>query len=454
MRVDCRELCVFLGISCLLALGCTPDSEPIASVDPGPRPLLGRSAPLEPTPSRDVVVPPVVESTRAAAPLTSSAVKPAEDWPCWRGPAHDNLASSARPPLTWSKTEHVLWRTPLPGRAHSSPIVVGDRVYVTTAVEESQTIALVALDRATGQVRWETPLHVGGFVHKHQKNSHASPTPACDGQRIYSTALIKSAIWVTAVDLTGRVVWQVEAGPFQSHHGYGASPIVYRDLVLVCGDGKGEGFVAGLKASDGSRVWSTPRHTGPSHATPLLATLGGSEHLLLCGRDRVDSYDPATGRPRWSVEGSTEETANTMAAGEGLAFASGGWPNAVLEAFDPANGTRKWKREIKVYVPSLLVHAGRLYALGDNGVLRCLDAATGEEKWSKRLGGDFSSSPILAGDAIYATNETGKTYVFRPGDKYEPLAENDLGEPCFATPVPVGERLFLRTGAAVYCLGE
>jgi outer membrane protein assembly factor BamB len=378
----------------------------------------------------------------------------ADDWPWWRGPQGDNHAQGPLPPTTWSETENVLWKAEVPGRGHASPCIWGDSVYIAAADEKQETQSLLCYDRETGKLRWTCEIHRDGFMHAHSKNSQASPTPACDGERVFTAFLSEGGLWVTAVDRKGKIVWQTQAGPFSSQHGYGGSPVIYKSLVIVSGDNQGQGYVAALHRQSGEIAWRTARDNGPSYGTPVLASIGGREQLLLSGQKKVVSYDPATGRENWTSPGPAEVTANTVAWNDELIFAGGGYPETGMMAIDGAAGRRvAWQKDFKAYVPSPLAVGERLFVMQDNGVARCLNAKTGEEIWTKRLGGNFTASPILAGDAIFVPDEDGLMHVFRAADGYETIAENNLRDGGFASPVICGGHLYLRTSHHLYCIG-
>lgn len=386
------------------------------------------------------------------------------DWPWWRGPDLDGKSRDRAAPTTWSRTENVAWKTDVPGRGHASPIVVGSQIFLTTADEQGQKQLILAFDRKTGKELWSTVAHEGGFMAKHGKNSHASATPACDGERVYSVFINRTGLHVTATDLDGKIAWQTEAGSFGSEHGYGSSPVLYKSLVIVLGDNRTSCFVAALDRQTGKVVWRTDRKTTGKHgsyATPIVARVAGKQQLLISGMESTTSYDPGTGKQVWTCFGPAEVTACTPAFSDQLVFSSGGYPEKELLAIR-ANGTGDitrshvaWRTGKGVtYVPSPIYHAGLLYVVSDDGVTTCFDGKTGKENWKGRLQGNFSSSPVLAGNLLYVTNEAGKTYVFKAGPKFEIVAQNDLGNSGFATPAICGGQIFLRTEHALYCVGK
>jgi outer membrane protein assembly factor BamB len=234
--------------------------------------------------------------------------------------------------------------------------------------------------------------------------------------------------------------------------------------VIVTADNKQGGAIAALNREDGEIVWRRDRPKTPNYPSPIPITIGGKEQILLTGCEKTVSYDPATGKTLWEMEGATTECVTSTITDGVHIFTSGGYPkNHVAAVVADGSGKVAWENNTKVYVPSLLVRDGHLYGVTDNGVAICWNSATGEELWKHRLSGNFSSSPVLVGDVIYVTNEAGRTFVFRATpEKAEPLAENQLGDEAFATPTICGGRIYLRhatTGAngreeTLYCIGE
>lgn len=374
----------------------------------------------------------------------------ATDWPWWRGPQRNGIAPrSARPPLRWSASQNLFWKTPLPGRGHSSPTVVGARVFLTTADEVDKKQLALCFDRSNGKLLWQVELHQGGFDHNNKKNSFASSTIACDGKRLFVVFWNHGAIWTTALDLDGKQLWQVKVADFVSHQGYSSSPAIYQNLVLVAADSKGAGnsCLVALDQQTGKVIWQVKRPKMPNYVSPTIFQVAGKDQLFMAGCDLMSGFDPRTGRVIWECAGSTTECVGTVVTTEGLVFASGGYPKHETLCVR-ADGSREilWRNRVKVYVPSLLADRGYLYAVTDNGVTYCWQARTGKEMWKGRLAGGFSSSPILAGGLIYITSEQGETFVFRPNpQRLEIIAKNSLGEGVFSSPVFSGVDLFLRT---------
>ena len=242
-------------------------------------------------------------------------------------------------------------------------------------------------------------------MHTHKKNSHASPTPAWDGNYVFVVFMVDDGIVVTALDKKGEIQWQKKAGPFDSKHGYGSSPLLYKSLVIVNGDNQGSGFVTALDRKTGDIVWRIDRTDNSSFASPVVAHLEGRDQLLLSGHNQVCSYDPANGKLLWKSEGPAATTANTLGWHQGLVFASGGWPEQNLMAIRAdGSGEIVWQKGIKAYVPSPLIIDGRLIVTQDANIVRCYDPKTGNELWTKRLGrkGLFGISNRCRKDCVSA----------------------------------------------------
>ncbi|MBP6783731.1 MAG: PQQ-binding-like beta-propeller repeat protein [Verrucomicrobiales bacterium] len=374
----------------------------------------------------------------------------AGDWPSWRGPNHNGVADPAQsPPLEFGLDKAVKWSADLPGRAHGSACIAGERVFIATADVEKQVQAVNAFDRTTGKPLWSTVVHEKGLTQKiNQKASWASATPACDGERIFINFLTGDAIVTTALDLDGKKLWQTKITDYLEHQGYGSSPVIHENLVIVSGDNKGAsgGAVCGLDRKTGAVIWRHARTALPNYPSPIVLEAAGKMQLFLTGIERVTSLDPLTGKVNWEIAGATTECVTTTPTDGKHIYSSGGYPKNHIAAI-AADGSGKvvWETNDRVYVPSMLIKDGHLYATMDGGVALCLDSATGAEKWKGRLGGTFSASPVLVGEKIYAVNESGDFYIFKADPTgLEILAKNKVGDEVFATPSICGGNVFLR----------
>ena len=221
----------------------------------------------------------------------------AEDWPAWRGALGDGTVNDPAAPVKWSLPDNLAWKIPLPGKGHASPIILGDRVYLVTAMEEEQTRDLICLDRATGKKLWSKVVLKSPFEGVHRLNSRASSTPSSDGERIYLSFLDRDKMFVAAYDLDGNKLWEVRPGVFSSKHGYCSSPVLWKDKVIINGDHDGPGYLVALDKKTGKTIWKTDRPNNTrSYCTPLIRTINGRNQLILSGSLCVASYDPDTGK--------------------------------------------------------------------------------------------------------------------------------------------------------------
>lgn len=394
------------------------------------------------------------EAAEAAEPVPGfSKLSAVDDWPWWRGPTRDGQAHAAcAPPTTWSDSENIAWRVPVPGRGHSSPTVVGHQIFLATADESKQVQSVLAFDRATGEPLWKTDISQGGFPETHAKNTHATATVACDGELLIASFHHHDALQVVALARDGKLVWSQSLGTFRPsrfEYGYAPSPVVYRDTVIIAAEFDGESHITALDRRTGAVAWRTPRPPMITFSTPSINVVGPRELLTLSGGDKVSCYDPTSGKPLWSIDGTTLATCGTTVWDNGIIFASGGFPRAETLAMKAADGEVLWRNRLKCYEQSMLAYRGHLYALTDNGVLYCLQADTGQEKWSERLGGPVSASPVLAGGHVYWANERGTMFVFKPNpERCEIVARNQLGDEAFASPAVSGNQLLLRVASS------
>lgn len=395
-----------------------------------------------------------------AAVLSASA----KDWPGWRGPTGDGHAAAGQAlPVAWSETEKVVWKTPLRGRGHSSPTVVGDRIYLTTATAEEQ--AVLCLDRSSGRLLWDTVVHRGQVDQgKHRLSSPAAGSVAWDGERLFVNFPNAKGVSTSALSVEGRILWQTRVTDFVMHQGFGSSPVVHGNLVLVSADNRGGGKVAGLDRATGKVVWSQDRPKTPNYTTPAVITAAGRTQVVLAGCNLVSSFDPLTGKKLWEAEGAATEECVTTAVTDGQrVFVSGGYPRSNTTAVEAdGSGRIAWQNATRVYVPSMLVREGHVYAILDAGQAVCWRADSGVEVWREKVDKDFYGSPVMAGDRIYVTNLRGVTFVLEAKPTgLKVLGQNKVGDDALASPTLCGGRIYLRaakTGPALqdylWCIGE
>ena len=406
-------------------------------------------------------------SAMALAGALSGEVSAAStgDWPGWRGPTGDGHAAAGQSvPEKWSETENVIWRAAIRGRGHSSPTVVGNQVYLTTADIASAEQVVICFDRATGKSRWETVIHRGNLdTAGHRNTSQASPSVACDGERLYVNFLNQKAVYTTALDLSGKIVWQQRVSDFTTHQGFGSSPVLQGALVLVTADHKSGGKVAGLDRRTGKIVWEQDRPKTPNYTSPSVLTAAGRVQMVVAGCNLVSSFEPSTGKKLWEIEGATEECFVTAVTDGRRVFVGGGYPKNNTTAVE-ADGSGKiaWQNGTRVYVPSMLVRDGHLYAVLDSGQAICWKSDTGDELWREKVDKDFYASPVMLGTTVYATSLRGVTSVFEATPQhFKLIAQNQLGDEAYASPVICGNRLYLRSAKKgderqeyLWCIGR
>ena len=273
-----------------------------------------------------------------------------------------------------------------------------------------------------------------------------------------------SAIYTTALDLDGQIVWRQRLSDYVIHQGYGSSPAIYDELVICSADNKSGGAVVAMDRETGEVAWRRERPEKPNYASPVIVRADGKDQLIFTGCDLVTSLDPLTGAEFWQIDGSTTECVTTAVTDGTHVFTSGGYPkNHVSAVRADGSGEVAWDINMRTYVPSMLERDGFLYLTMDAGIASCVDCNTGETMWKQRLGGVFSSSPVLVGDSIYATNEEGETFVFKADPAgFESVSQNKLGESVFATPAICGGQIFTRVAdfegdtrqEYLYCIGE
>lgn len=385
-----------------------------------------------------------------------------EDWPWWRGPTRNGHSSAQSAPTKWSESENIAWKTPIPGRGHSSPIVLGNRIFLTTAEDNKQRT--LSLDRQSGAILWDKVIHEGNLGNIHGDNTHASGTPCTDGERVFVCFQNQGAIHVSALTLEdGKILWTRNAGPTSTPFGTGSSLALWGSFVYICDDSPGagieraRGWIAAIHRGTGEFGWRTERKSGGgSYGSPVIALFDNKPHVLVTGSGSITAYDPKDGKELWSRDGLGETSANTTAIGPNMAFGSSGYSSRTIIAVR-ADGSQAWKKQGSPapYPPSMLWHDGHLYVLQDEGRLFCFAADNGEEKWSDKVNGSYYASPLLVGKHIYLCSRDGLTTVVEANpDGMIQVARNKLDAGINATPIAVGGKLFIRTDTHLYCIGK
>ncbi len=385
----------------------------------------------------------------------------AGDWPEFRGSGQQGHSDEKNLPLTWSETENIAWKTDLPGLGWSSPSIAGNRIWVTTAVkpeDKPDDIQLLAicLDRDTGEIVKSVPVFEKEKPEKiHGKNSHASPTPIIERDRVYVHFGNHGTACLTT---DGEIVWKT-ALAYNHRHGPGGSPILFHNLLIITCDGTDTQYITALNKETGDEVWKTMREEGRmAYSTPTLIDFEGQPQVITAGGEFLTTYDPATGKELWKFrypKGYSVVPRPVVA--DGIAFASSGYDSPVFYgvklggAGDVTESHLVWKTEKGApRNASPIVIGDDVYLVSDNGVACCFDVKTGKQHWQKRVGGDYSASPLHADGRIYLTNEAGLTTVLQPGHQYEVLAENQLPGRAFASLATADQAIFFRNETALY----
>ena len=392
----------------------------------------------------------------------------AENWPGWRGPRGDGTSLEKNIPTEWSATKNILWKTPIPGKGHASPIVWGDRIFLVTCEEEKQERLLHCVDRTNGKVLWKRTVVKSPLERVHRLNSRASSTPATDGTRVYVSFLDQKEMVVAAYDFTGKPAWQVRPGVFASVHGYCSSPVIWKDKLIVNGDHDGPSYIVGLDRQSGKTLWKTARaNRTRSYCVPTLFTLDGETQMVLSGDKSVASYDPDTGKNIWYLNGPTDQFVASIVYNNqaDLLFMTGGFPqHHIMGIRHDGQGVIDEQNKIAwhhrtpnwvSYVPSPIA-AGRYFLIvNDRGFASCFDAKSGQPTWAgHKLSRGAHASLVSAEGLVYFTVDDGTTYIIRPGKELDIVAENALGERVFASPAISQGKIYLKGDQHLYAIGK
>jgi len=428
------------------------------------------------------------------------AVAQAQNWPSFRGANASGVADGKPAPTAWDAVKgiNIAWKTPIPGLAHSSPVVWGDRLFITTAISSNprpyfrhglygdvdsdndlskHTWRVYCLDKRTGRILWERTAHEGvPKIKRHIKATHANSTPATNGRHVVA---FFGSEGLYCYDLDGKLLWKQDLGVLDAgwfydpdyQWGTASSPIIYKDLVIVQCDIQKGSFIAAYNIKDGKRVWHTPREEIPSWGTPTIYEGKTRVELITNATNAVRAYDPLTGKELWRLSGNPQITATTPIAGHDLIFICNSYrPNQPIYAIRPgATGDislkdGKTSNEYVVwsyqrggtYMPTPIVYGDYFYTCSNNGVVTCYNARTGERIYQQRIGdrgGAYSASPVAADGKLYFTGEDGEIFVVKAGPKYELLAANPMGEVLMATPAISDGMIFVRGQHHVFGVG-
>jgi outer membrane protein assembly factor BamB len=428
--------------------------------------------------------------------LAGQAAPSEQHWPSFRGAGARGVAEGYATPERWDLATgaNIRWSTEVPGLAHSSPVIWGDRLFVTTAVgadeaslkvglygagesvpdEGAQSFRLYCLDARTGAVLWHRVAHEGvPRIKRHPKSSHANSTPACNG-RVVVTFFGSEGLYCH--DLDGTLMWRKDLGVLNSgapghpdlQWGFASSPVIHDDLVIVQCDVQEGSFLAALDVANGETRWRTSRDEGPTWGTPTVDVRQGRAQIIVNGFRHIGGYDLRTGKELWKLEGGGDVPVPTPVVADDLVYVTNAHGRMApiyaikvdatgdLGRGDETDAVPWFKARLGNYMQTPLVYGPNLYCCRDNGVMACYDAKTGEQLYRERLGAGrsgFSASPVAADGKLYFSGEEGEIHVIRAGSDFEVIAVNDMGETCMATPAVSRGVLYFRTRSHVVAVG-
>ena len=438
-------------------------------------------------------------SLAAATALFGVFLLQAEDWPQWRGPSSRGISAEAGLPVEWTAEKGIAWKVPIAGLGVSSPVVWGDRVFVTSQIGASPVSgggshpllarddrSLAVRETAIGGSRAETSAEVtfviegfrlsdgerlfqhhapsaGELPESHEKHNLATPTPVTDGERIYA--------WfgngqLVALDMQGKPVWTrhlaQDYGTFVNNWGHGSSPTLYKDFLILLCDHESNAYLLALDKRTGKEVWRVDRGKERiSHSTPLVVPASRGDELIVNATERLDGYDPSNGELLWSFGEWRQTPIPSPVFHEGLIYLSRGYRNSDVLSIRPGGRGDVTSTHVvwrtpsgASYVPSILYYEGLLYMTNEVGVVTCADAATGQSVWKKRLEGVFFASPVAGDGKVYMTSETGDVFVLQAGREAKVLAQNSLGERLIASPAISQGRILFRSDRSLIAVGE
>lgn len=386
----------------------------------------------------------------------------AQEWTRFRGPNGTGLSQAKTIPTKWTDKD-INWKVTLPGVGHSSPVLWGDKIFLTCAEEVPDKIMVFCLKAGDGSVLWkkEFPLHPH---EKHKFNSFASATPAVDAERVYLSWSVPERYTLMALDHQGKTIWDRDLGPYKSQHSCGTSPIVYRDSVIFANEQDGDSYLIAVEAKTGRTKWKTPRQNAvAAYSTPCIYEAKGQKPALIFNSQAhgISAIDPDNGQVLWEfAKAFDKRSVSSPVIASGLIIGScgsGGGGNYVV-AVRPGDGAKPPSlayqiRQSAPYVPTSVAVGDLLFLCGDGGVASCVHAPTGQVKWNERIGGDYFGSPVCVDGRLFCVSLTGEVVVLEASDKFKELARYSLGELTRATPAVAGGRMYVRTASHLFSVG-
>jgi outer membrane protein assembly factor BamB len=415
------------------------------------------------------------------------------NWAQWRGPYETGVAPAGNPPVKWSETTNIKWKSEIPGIGHATPIIWGDQIILSTAVQTDQKAApdpsgekqegqdwmnpnstdyihrfeVISVDRNSGKILWETTVREEvPYSHTHEFGSWASNSPTTDGEHIFAYF---GSHGLYCLDFQGKVIWERDLGRMQKvmSFGEGSSPTLYKDKLIVLRDHEGQSMLHVLDKNSGAILWEVKRDEGSSWSTPSVIVYNGSPQIVTCATNKIRSYDLETGKVLWECAGLTRNVIPSPVYADGIVYLMSGYRGNALLAIDLSKASGDisgsdaivWKYDQNTpYTPCPVLMDGKLYFLkANNGYLTCLNAREGTEYYSsQKLEGikNIFTSPVAVGDRIYIAGTNGSFYVVKAGTKFEVISENTLDDSFYASPVILGNELFIRGVKALYCISD
>ena len=403
------------------------------------------------------------------ASVSMVSIATADDWQVFRGPAGDGSSTLKNLPIEWSIDKNVTWKTDLPGEGWSSPVVYKGVVYLTAAIAQSKTdetsaydLTVFGINLDNGEVRWKKTVFVqpADAPRRHQKNSHASPTPTVHDDQLY----VHFGHQGTAcLSLTGEVIWKTVSIEYKPVHGNGGTPVIVDDTIVFSVDGAATAKVIALDLSNGEVRWTFDRESNAprkfSFSTPALIEVDGKRQIVSPGSDVVHGLDAETGEMIWKVKYDGYSVIPKPVFRDGLVYVCTSYNTPWIYCIDPTGKGDitethvRWSHQKQVpHTPSIIITEGRIYMVSDRGIGSCLDAKTGEVIWQERVGGNYSASPLLANGLIYMQSEQGDATVIEAGPEYKVVAKNTFGQRTLASYGVTDGTLLIRTSESLYCI--
>jgi outer membrane protein assembly factor BamB len=385
----------------------------------------------------------------------------ADNWPSWRGPEGNGVSADKNLPVHWSKTQNVRWKVAVPGAGVSTPIVWGERVFLTASDgRRNDRLHVYCHHRDDGRRLWQTRLFGSAPTDLFPPGGMAVPTPVTDGKHLY---VLFGTGDLVCLDFAGKPVWirslAEEYGPFRNRWGMGSSPILVGDLLVIQVDHWSRSYLLGVDARTGANRWKTDRNESVNWSSPLAVKVKGQTQLIVVGTSRARGYDARDGTELWSVQGMHFQCIPSPVAWENVLVAASG-ENTLAIRLDGSKGDLSkthvlWKnKRNRPYVPSPVCYEGRLYVVADQGFATCLEVADGKEQWRERLGDTYHASLVAGDGKVYFTSKEGVVRVVQAGPQFALLAENDMGEALVASPALAHGQLFLRGERHLFCIEE